>query len=473
MSQETTAAAVDSSQSTFKRRVAWLLGNVVFIALLLLIGLTAIPYGTVEPWWKAVFVCAVFSLTILWLVEGWLSGSWLRDGWQLILPLLALAFLAFLQTLSFLKPGAQPANLPIAAWTAISADPYQTRFFILQLLALVLAGLLFLRYANTERRLRIVINVIILVAVASAIFGILRQTTQRGLGFGLPLIMTGYGQFVNKNHFAYLMEMALGLTLGMILGGGVKREKTLIYLAALLPVWTGLVLCGSRGGLLAMLAQIVAAVLLFSGVAMRSHPSNESKAFQMVRSLPVRLALLVVLIGGVVVGTLWVGGDSLVSSIEQSRAELKADSGPARLGVSRNDIWKLTLKMVAANPILGVGMGGYWVAAPTYHDASGVMTPQEAHNDYLELLASGGLAGMAIGIWFAARVIKRTRESLRSTSRFRRAAAFGASIAIVGVAVHSLVDFGLHMMINALVFTTLIVIATSKPSEEDDLLVTS
>jgi len=32
--------------------------------------------------------------------------------------------------------------------------------------------------------------------------------------------------------------------------------------------------------------------------------------------------------------------------------------------------------------------------------------------------------------------------------------------------VHSLVDFGLHVIVNALAFTTLIVIATSKPRWE-------
>lgn len=33
----------------------------------------------------------------------------------------------------------------------------------------------------------------------------------------------------------------------------------------------------------------------------------------------------------------------------------------------------------------------------------------------------------------------------------------------IGVAVHSLVDFGLHMIVNAQVFTTLVMIATSNP----------
>ena len=108
-------------------------------------------------------------------------------------------------------------------------------------------------------------------------------------------------------------------------------------------------------------------------------------------------------------------------------------------------------------------MGAYWVAVPAFHDASGKMTPQEAHNDYLEILASGGLVGFALVVWFGWMVSKRIRENLNAPHRFRRAACYGATIGMAGVAVHSLLDFGLHTIINALVFTTLIVIATSKP----------
>jgi hypothetical protein len=42
-----------------------------------------------------------------------------------------------------------------------------------------------------------------------------------------------------------------------------------------------------------------------------------------------------------------------------------------------------------------------------------------------------------------------------------RALRFGALLGIAGVVVHSLVDFGLHMMSNALIFIVLIAIATA------------
>jgi O-antigen ligase len=257
--------------------------------------------------------------------------------------------------------------------------------------------------------------------------------------------------------------MAFGLVLGIVLAGAVKRERVLVYVAALLPIWTALVVCGSRGGLLAMLAQVVIALLLLGALLRReSAVDRESKILGIARTLPARVILLLVLISAIGFGALWLGGDQLASRIEDSRTEINANMDEARQGVSRKEIWRVTLRMFAANPIVGIGMGAYWTAVPRFHDASGRMIPQEAHNDYLELLASGGLVAAALGVWFAIVVFRRTKENMYSPSRFRRAICAGAAIGIAGVAIHSLFDFGLHLIINALVFTTLLGIATSK-----------
>jgi len=452
-------------------RVADGLGKFIFVLLLALISFTAIPFGTAEPWWKAFFVCAVFSLCILWVIEGLLRHTWfegLNGLGRILLPVLALALFSFLQTIhlgNFIRPQNAANTIAQAGWNSISADPYQTRFFVFQLLALALAGLLIHRYASTERRWRTLINVVIAVAVASALFGILRQTMQHSAAFPLPLMGPdqGYGQFINRNHFAFLMEMGFGLALGLVAGGGVRRDQGLIYLAAILPLWTGLVLCSSRGGLIAMLAQIVAAVLLFSSVTGREAAAASSRAAKLFRSKTAQLALIVVLVGGVIFGMLWMGGDQLAARIAATGSELPSARVESRDGVRRNEVWATTWRMFAANPIAGVGFGAYWARVPEFHDASGAMTPQQAHNDYLELLASGGLIGLAIGVWFVLSLFRAGRENLRSPNRFRRAAGFGATVAIAGVAFHSLVDFGLHILINALIFTTLVMIVASKP----------
>jgi O-antigen ligase len=464
-------ATVRLEGSTTRLRIASILATTVFVSLLGLIVLTAIPYGTSQPWWIAAFVAAVFALAILWLVEGSINQSWFARSLPLVLPLAALSLFSLLQTLPIGNQSGNPGALRSVPWYAVSADPYQTRFFALTLMALTLSGVMLTRYAASEKRLRILINLIIGVAIASALFGILRQTTQHSPGFGLPLLGTdtGYGQFINYNHFAYLMEMALGLIVGLVLAGGVKREQALIYFAGLLPIWIALVLCGSRGGLIAMVAQLIISALLFSIVARRGKSSElQSRLLRTARSLPVRIALIVVLIGGVVFGTVWLGGDRLALKIEALHAELNTETPLVREGASRNEIWKATWRMFRAHPVLGVGMAGYWAAIPAFHDASGILTPQEAHNDYLELLSSGGLVGFALGIWFVVVLCKRIRVNLAAPNRFRRAACFGATLGIAGIAIHSLVDFGLHTIVNALVFTTLVVIATSKPQWGND-----
>jgi O-antigen ligase len=408
------------------------LNRIVFIALVTLIVLTPIPYGTVEPWWKAAFVCAVFVICIPALIENTSV-----HGTPILLPMLALSALAFLQTLSL---GTRTeANLSV--WNAISADPYQTRFFALQMLALTAFLALLYRYTNTEQRIRVLVYTVLGIAVASAFFGILRQTTQQDTGFLLPLLRKnqGYGQFINKNHFVYLMDMAFGLGLGIILGGGVKRDRLMIYAALLFPIWIALVLANSRGGVLAMIVVIIVAVLLQN----------------IAQSALLKTALVIVLLVGVAVGTLWVGGDRLASNFEGASSEFTTDT--LRQGASRNEIWRATLKMFAAHPIVGVGLGGYWIGITAYHDASGLMTPQEAHNDYLELLSSGGVIGFVIGVWFAVAVIRAAR---RNTNTLR----LGAILGIVGVAAHSLVDFGLHILVNAIVLLALIMIATIQGS---------
>ncbi len=443
-----------------------LLDRVTFFGLLVLIVLAPVPYGTVEPWWESRFECAVFALTALWVIEGLLRGSWRASRHTLLLPLLVLVVFAFIQTLP-LWGASQAAGVEGTAWRAVSADPYETQRFAFKLLALTLTGMLLLCYTSSQRRFSALIHVVISVGVASAIFGIVRQTTQRGeAGFILPYLMPGegYAQFINRNHFAFLMEMTLGLVLGLVVGGGVRRDRVLIYLGAVVPVWTALVLSNSRGGIFSMLSQVVFLALPFGAAwPQRGYPGSRGLPEwlgRIARSLAARALLIAGLVMVVAVGIVWMGGDPLVSRLESMPVEISAEGAKERGGEPRAELWRATWQLIKAHPVAGVGFGGYWVAIPEYHDASGEETPQQAHNDYLELLASGGIIGGALVAWFVIAMIKIARERLRTTDPFRRAACFGALAGLIGIAVHSLVDFGLHITANALTFTALAVIAT-------------
>jgi hypothetical protein len=75
-----------------------------------------------------------------------------------------------------------------------------------------------------------------------------------------------------------------------------------------------------------------------------------------------------------------------------------------------------------------------------------------------------------IACWFVFVFVRAALEQFRRRDQFGRAACLGAVAGLFGVAAHSLVDFGLHVTVNAAVFIALIVIATQAYGGEKENL---
>ena len=429
----------------------------IFAGLLAVVPLSSVPYGSVEPLWTSLFEAFVFLLAALWVMEGALSGRWASRAHVLVLPGLALAAYALLQSLDF-------------GGGAVSYDPYETRLVALLLFAYASYLALLLRYLDTERRLRALLYVVVAAGLASALFGIVRQTAQRGeQGFLLEYLRpgTGYAQFINKNHFAYLAEMALGLLLGLVAGRGIARAKALVPLALALPLWAALVLSNSRGGILAMLCQVIFLGASFGVTRARgtsstgSFGASPSALDRIAGSKAARAGLVFALLLTIVVGMVWLGGDTVADRVASVGEEVTAGATTDATRSGRKDLWAATWRTFAAHPLVGVGFGGYWVAVSEQHAGSGGLVPQQAHNDYLEVLASGGVFGAAIVLVFLVLLVRRSAARLRAGSALARAAALGALTGLCGVAVHSLVEFGLHVPSNAFAALALAAAATA------------
>ena len=437
------------------RLLHWL-NRFVFVSLLALIVLVAIPYGTVEPWWIALYECAAFGLGTLWVSERLLRGSWSLKDKALLAPLAALAAFVLLQSVSLSWNG---------SGATISADAFETRLLFFKLLAFTVTFTLLAAYISNPRRLRLAIQAVLFIAVVSALFGIVRQALQPNeTGFVLPYLQrnSGFAQFINKNHFALLMEMSIGLATGFIFGGGVKRNRILLYVAAITLLWTALVLTSSRGGIFSTLAQIVflTVILIVSpNQGRRARDAGSTKPANFRRFVPAAVlgAVLLVTVG---ISAIWLGGDLLVTRLESVPGEIRAEAGEPHAGVRRREVWNATWQLIKLHPVTGSGFGAYGVAITKFHDASGKWTPEAAHNDYLELLAAGGVVGTSLVIWFGAVFINRARRQLAGPTAIQRAACLGGLTGIFGVVAHNAVDFGLHVTANAVVFISLVVFAT-------------
>jgi O-antigen ligase len=263
--------------------------------------------------------------------------------------------------------------------------------------------------------------------------------------------MAPFGSFVNRHNFAAYMEMALAVPLGLIFTGAITKDKRLLYITAVALMGVSLLLSGSRGGLIAFLAEIIFLVLLTTGTKSRSN-------------LALKLALSVLLFVAVIGGAIFVGGDTSLTRVAETAASSDLTTG-------RSNIWKVTIEVIKAHLPFGAGFGAFGVAY-TPHDSmsGGLERVEQAHNDYLQLLADAGLVGLLIGGFFLYRIVMSGRAAAGIRNPYRRGIAFGSLAGIFAILVHSLFDFVLHTTAVSVMFLTLVsLVIACRNSYEDDV----
>jgi len=128
--------------------------------------------------------------------------------------------------------------------------------------------------------------------------------------------------------------------------------------------------------------------------------------------------------------------------------------------------WQAALDHIRLSPWIGTGSGTHLIYGRLFRRPPIQVDPVHAHCDYLELIAEYGIAGAAcMALFLTAHIRKALRtfsailrqrfipSGLHRSNRF--ALQFGALCAVVGLAIHSVVDFDMHIPGNALVFAFL------------------
>ncbi len=380
---------------------------------------------------------------ILWGVLVVKEGRLDLTANPLIWPMLALLIVAIVQF------------LPLADGErgTISYNSYSTLQAAIKLFTSISFLILFASFVNTDERRNIAIKVIIGVCVLIALVGIGqsyigKMIWQRG----------SYGPFVNRNHFAGFLEMGVGLVGGLIIGRSVRREMMAVYVSCALAMCAGIVLSASRGGALALVAEVIFLAI----VAIPTFISSRSVDRQRRLGLIVRSAGAMVLGIAAIFGSLFlVGSEGLVQNIAQSQSESQNEL-LASERYSRRDIWSATSNMIKDHPWLGVGLGAYQFAYTRYDQSSGIQRVEQAHNDYLQIVADAGLIGGSIVLVFVILLFARGVSAAQARDRRRRSIILGALAGCFAIAIHSFVEFNLQITSNALLFLALAALATEK-----------
>jgi O-antigen ligase len=289
---------------------------------------------------------------------------------------------------------------------------------------------------------------IILVALLEAVLGLVQA--DRG---GAVLAS---GTYPNRNHFAGLLEMALPFALLLpvsILKNSPHRFHSpakpailacvlFTFAAALL---LGIVYSLSRGGYISALASLfVTGALALGRSGIR-------------KWLPLGLMAVLVILAFVFLPT-----DQLIARFADIAAtdDITADE--------RARLWSETLRLIAAYPVFGCGLGAYESGFYRFKTVAPLSTVDFAHNDYLQILAEFGLIGFLLLAALLIRTLVRVfRATLGDGPQRYLAIACGGSL--TAILLHSFVDFNLYIPANAMVLAWIAGVAEALPTPSPEL----
>ncbi len=273
-------------------------------------------------------------------------------------------------------------------------------------------------------------------------------------------LVTPFGPFVNRNHFAGWMLMGIPVALGLAAAQWQRAIDPLRYGTRSLMVW----LSEPDGG--RMLLYIVAALIMTLSLLMTGSRSGLG-CFTLVtiaaavsigrrRSASTVAAFSLAVIVFVAIALAWAGRDAALD-------RLTADRGSIQL---RLDVWHVAWLIVSRAPLLGTGLNTFGTATVLYQTTGTDLHFNEAHNDYLQLLVEGGAVTFLLllgALWGAVRavVVRLRSESDGVEAHWVRA---GAAAGLAAIAVQSLVEFSLQMPGNAVLFGTLLALALYVPA---------
>jgi O-antigen ligase len=119
----------------------------------------------------------------------------------------------------------------------------------------------------------------------------------------------------------------------------------------------------------------------------------------------------------------------------------------------RTTVWRVGLALVADYPLAGTGFGAFRQVVPRYLPMGESGHWIQLHNDYLEVLVSGGVIAAVLVAWLAIVYAVRLARAVRAEARAGRALpTLGLALGVASLAAHEIVDFNLQIPANALLF---------------------
>jgi O-antigen ligase len=395
-----------------------------------------LAFGAVDAWAFLVVQGLTIGVMLLWAARIWISPKP-----QLLWPPICWVVLTFL-------------IYAIARYLTADIE-YVARQEMIQVL--MYAFLFFAIVNNLYRQefSQAVSFMLIFLAMGISCYAVFQFFTHspRVWNLGAMYPGRGTGTYISPNNLACLLEMILPLGVAYILAGRLKPVTRILLGYSALVIAAGIVVTFSRGGW----AAVAAALLALLGILF----------FHRQHRLPALLLLVFLIGGGAIFTAKYLTRTATFIQREKSSG---MDVGHVELEL-RGDLWLAAAQMWHDNFWWGVGPAHYNYRFPQYRSERIQAQPDRAHNDYLNLLADWGTAGgiivlagmtvFAVGLLQTRKKVRRVEWGFGNGQSNRFAFFLGAAAGLFALALHSIVDFNLHIPANAIIGVTLLALLSS------------
>lgn len=407
----------------------WFLAARVCLAVALIAA--PLAFGADPPWAAGSLAALAILAMFLWCVGCVQSRTLVLARTPLYIPAVLFLLLAAVQLLA-----------------GRTADPIATRdsiiLYIVYLIVFVLAAALFA--GATAAQWSGLGKIVSAYTLVISLFAVVQFFTSPDKIYWMVVPRWGgsiFGPYVNHNHYAGLMEMLVAITTTFWLAR--KRRDMWNWIAGVgtLIALASVALSGSRAGVASVLVEVV-----FLGViafALQRRQLSET-------SVP-GLAL------GLLAATLLAAWMLPPETTERFHPVLNSQdaSYADRLAMSAD-----SPKVFSTHPLTGAGLGAFETVYPRYQSFVNDKRIEHAHNDYAEILAETGIAGVVLVLAALALFVRQLRRNIHAVFVLQGETAarlrLGASIGCLGLLVHSFFDFNLHIPANAVWFAVLLAV---------------
>jgi len=421
-------------------------GLKLFYGLLALVVWAPLPLGGARPWADFLLCGLIFLLAFFWLLQYARGKLVLAPAFKAACP--AMMILLFVQLWVFVQTLPSPLQ---------TTDIHITQTYLIRGLAYTATFALVLLLVINKQRMRQLGYAIVLSGVLQATYGSFMYLS--GLEYGFFFEKTtgrgvATGTFVNRNHLAGYLEMALAVGVGLLLAELAKGKalnwrdfyrrsiQTLIgpklrlrlYLAIMV---IALVLTRSRMGNTAFFSSLIIAGMV--GLYLQQRLTRNA----------IILFVSLLLVDALIVGN-WFGIDKVAKRIANT----------AMVSEQRDESNIYSLAMARDHWLTGTGAGSFKSNFPAYRGADINQSHFYAHNDYLQFVIEFGMIGalplaslVLLSLYLALLAQRKRRSSLI------KGVGFAASMGILALGIHSAVDFNLQIPSNGMLFVILLAMA--------------